>query len=272
MHFTMVITVAFVILLNLLFACKGNGLKTLTCTNYKFCSCVGNHLLCNITDANFVLPSNISLGEAIESMTIQGDGYSVNIPDKYYSESWSILKSFELIGSSSRNRLSLPLNFTQALKNLTIFRIRSSNLCDIERYAFSFLNHIVEIDISNNGKLHVTEVEKGLHNFSSETIKTFNISGIHNAENMEEFAVSGNLLSPLGSVRVFDISWTRASKLLSSFNLMPNLVSINMSGTILLGPALCFSSLVSLQNLEFFTMDHWPKLARDDGLSDHKTL
>ena len=89
---------------------------------------------------------------------------------------------------------------------------------------------------------------------------------------MEEFAVSGNLLSPLGSVRVFDISWTRASKLLSSFNLMPNLVSINMSGTILLGPALCFSSLVSLQNLEFFTMDHWPKLARDDGLSDHKTL
>ena len=147
----MVKTVAFVILLNLLFVCKGNGLNTLTCTNYKFCSCVGNNLLCNITNANFVLPSNISLGEAIESMTIQGDGYSVNISDKHYSDSWSVLKRFELIGR--RNRLSLPLNFTQALKNLTIFRVSNSNLCDIERCAFSFLKHIVEIDISNNGKL-----------------------------------------------------------------------------------------------------------------------
>ena len=260
---------AFALLRNLIFARDSFELDTLTCTSHDFCHCIRNVLLCNITNDNFILPENIALREEIVSISLQGEKFSVEIPDTYYNNSWSAIKHFEVIGS--RGILSLPLSFTQSLKNLTILRVRNSNLSFIESYAFSFLRNILELDLSNNGFLHIREVEKGLQNFSSETIKVFNISGIHNAENMQAFIVTGDLLSPLTSVKVFDMSWTRASKFHASFELMPSLVSINMSGTILLGPAVCFSSLANLQNLEIFTMDHWPKLARDDGLRDHQT-
>ena len=117
---------AFALLLNLIFARNSFELDTLTCTSHDFCHCIRNVLLCNKTNDNFLLPKNIALREEIVSISLQGERFSVEIPDTYYNHSWSAIKHFEVIGS--RGILSLPLSFTQSLKNLTILRVRNSNL------------------------------------------------------------------------------------------------------------------------------------------------
>ena len=120
-----------VLLLSSLFAMSSPESDVLSCTNREFCYCNGSVLLCNIKNAKFVLPDHIALEEEIVSVSIQGDNYSIEIPEKSYNQTWSAIKHLEIIGS--RNNLTLPYMFTQSLKNLTILRIRNSNLSFIAK-------------------------------------------------------------------------------------------------------------------------------------------
>lgn len=234
---------------------------TLSCTIHESCRCNGTVLNCFLMDTNFILPTHISPDETVDTVSISGGNYSVAIPVMDFNKSWSAIKYLEIFGS--RNNLTLRGSLTRALTNLEILRIRNSNLSAIEMSAFSYMSQIVEIDLSNNSFLDIKEIENGLHNFNSTDLKIFNISGIHNAENMRHFTLSRDLFFPLSAIEVLDISWTRAFSLSASFGLMPNLISLNISGTFIIGPSSCFSTLLKLNNLEVIAIDHWPTLARN---------
>ena len=245
--------------------CK--DITTLSCGFPEQCRCEDNTLECFFTDITFVLPSKVELAENTSTLWIHGTNYSIEIPDKVYNETWSHVRHLNVIGSSGRKGLMLPLTFTQRLTNLTTLHIRDSNLSAIDRGAFSEMNKIIQIDISNNSFLNIKEVEKGLQNFSAKTLKSFNISAIHNAENMNLFTVTRDLFHPLSSIEILDMSWTRAFSLDASFDIMPNLTCFNMSGTYIFGPDTCFSTLNRLHQLETLAMDFWPTLARNGDVS-----
>lgn len=207
------------------------------------------------------MPSYITMQAGLSVFVIHGKNYSIDIPNKVYDVSWSSVQRLEVSGS--QKNFTLPYNFTKTLHNLTLLRLRNSNLTGIERSALSNIKSIEELDLSNNSFLHITEVENGLENFQTNTLKIFNISAIHNAENMLQFALTEKLFYPLSSVQILDMSWIRASQIHASFGLMPNLISLNISGTLILGPVECFSTIIRLHRLELLALDHWPTLARN---------
>ena len=242
-------------------------ITTLSCGSQEQCRCEANTLDCFFVDVKFDLPSKVELPEQISSVVILGRNYTIDITDNVHNETWSQVRHLTIIGSSGREGLKLPLTFTEKLTNITTLVIRNSNLSAIASGAFSKMNKIIEIDISNNSFLNIIEVEKGLQNFTSRSLKLFNISAIHNAENMNLFTVTRGLFHPICSVEILDMSWTRAFSLDASFDMMPNLTCFNMSGTYIFGPDNCFSTLNRLPRIETLAMDHWPTLARNGDVS-----
>ena len=232
----------------------------LSCNSHIACSCNETLFSCYFTDTIFTLPGENRLSEDIDTIIIQGHSYTLSIPRIIYYSSWATIKRLEVTGS--RKNLTLTYNFMKALSNLRVLRLRNSNLIEIEKFAFSNLNQLMELDLSNNSFLHIREVENGLEEFNSTTLEIFNISSVHNAENMRDFTITKRLFFPLSSVKILDISWTRAIRVHASFGLMPNIISYNMSGTFILGPTSCFATINRLRKLEVIALDYWPTLAR----------
>ena len=238
--------------------------ERLSCSSHESCRCNGTVLSCFIQNTKFVMPSEVLLNDP-NVISIKGTNYSAEIPDKVYNNSWTAIRHLEIIGSI--NSLTLPFAFTKNMYGLEKLIIKNSNLSYIERYAFRNLSQLVELDLSNNSYLHINEVEKGLQMFTAQTLRLFNISAIHNAEDMREFALTKGLFSAISSIEVLDMSWTRAFKLEASFKLMPNLTSLNISGTLILGPTECFSSINRLSRLETIAIDYWPTFARNSDVT-----
>ena len=208
------------------------------------CLCNGTDfavLYCNFSQSVFRLPINI-VGY-LKHVKITGTNYSVDIPDQTYGSSWSVLETLEIHGhGGNRQQLNLPYKFTRKLSQLKLLRIRNAGLVSVERFAFSKLNAIRELDLSNNAFLNVKEIERAFSGYTANKLETLNISGIQISRTMPPPIRAE--LSPLKSLLNLDMSWTRGAfqnKLgivyrfpyayFPIYSIGPNIVTLNMSRT-----------------------------------------
>lgn len=222
------------------------GEEFLSCYS-QGCICTGTksaELHCNFTDAGFHVPATIS--RTLRHIKIHGTNYSIYISDQTYNDSWSVLESLEINGQGrSRHNLKLPRKFTIKLQQLKLFRIRNAGLVSIDERAFSNMNKMRELDLSNNELLNINAVASTFKGYTANKIKTLNISGTHRSKTALPFTTFWSF--PLESLLNLDISWTKSSiqdlgftyKGWSSFlkyrdftkYLLRNLVTLNISGT-----------------------------------------
>ena len=236
----------------------------LSCNSHFNCSCQERHfakLTCNFMNTNFTIPSELSLD--IQHIAFHGTNYTLRFPELISGFSWATLESLEIFDSTKI--FTLPYNFFKWLSGMKLLRLKRVNLISIETEAFSNLTSLVNLDLSMNSRLYIASVQQGLKKFASNNLEVFNISGIHNAESTSPFSITDELFRPLSvsNLKVLDMSSMRAFSLRTSFELLPNLVCVNLSRTSIFGLPSCLSTLNLLSSLKVFVMDNWPVLARE---------
>ena len=227
---------------------------------YSGCLCSGTNrdmLQCNFTQSVFYFPKSIVL--TIKHLKITGTSYTVYIPDRIYDSSWSVLESFEIYGhGGNRQQLTLPYQFTKRLSRIKLLRIRNAGLVSIDKHAFSNMSAMEHLDLSNNEFLNKKEVEDAFSGYTANRLQTLNISGIHSSKILSPF--TNLVLYPLTSLLNLDVSWTKAALIHvhKSFSILPNLVTLNISGTYQLERTNCSHPKLYLKNLKNLRMDYWP--------------
>ena len=236
--------------------------EELECNPGTRCNCLGSNLTvmsCNISNGVFTLP--IDLSPQLRSVKIAGRNYSIHISNSDYGDSWQRIENLEIFGDDGKGDLRLRKTFTDKLSRVKLFRITNAGLRSIDRSAFSNMISLEHLDISNNAFLNIHEFTNGLFEFKTHTLKTVNISGIHSGNRMEMFSIYFSLLSRLLSVNNLDMSWTRGSVLVATFELLPELRMLNISGTHLFQSLSCIRTLTRLEHLHELRMDYWPTTA-----------
>lgn len=180
----------------------------------------------------------------------------------------SLVGNYSLIekidASDYRHSLTISSSLLSNFFGLRYLRLHHCNIVTIETGAFRNLSELRTLEISGNSLLRYNSISDGLQFLNSPLLYMLNISGNHNAEDLEFAHIQYEMFEYLSntSLTVLDISWARLSYILAPFYLLSHLEVLNMTGTFLTGHAGCLSSIVTLENLTTIALDHWPKFTR----------
>ena len=215
-------------------------------------------MVCNVSDGMFTLP--IDVPPQLRNFKIVGQNYSINISNQEYGNSWQSVEELEIFGDGDEGDLRLPNVFTEKLRQIKLFRIRNAGLRSIDLLAFSQMMALEHLDLSHNAFLSFEEASDGLAGFEPGTLKTLYLSGIHNGERMGIYSINYESFMYVSSIQSLDISWTRAAVHFASFESLPNLRMLDLSGTHTLYGN-CVWTLTRLEHIQELRMDYWPTIA-----------
>ena len=148
--------------------------------------------------------------------------------------------------------------------NITHLRLHHCGVNGITPDAFIGTRNLEVLDLSGNSYLMFNNLTESVRLASILHLKVLNISGIHNAAPYPEAIISSEFCSTFRSskLEVLDLSWIFATEMRCSFAVFPHLRILNISGTDIDGTKPCLSTLLTLQNVETFALDHWPTISR----------
>ena len=238
-----------------------SGEAMLTCDSEN-CECSdtdSSRISCFYMDESFLIPKEIS--GHLRSVTIQGMNFSVHIPDQEYSDSWSMVESFEIVrkDGDDKHELNLPYNFTRKLGRVKVFRMRNTGLISIEGKAFRNMTALEHLDLSRNKFLNLRSLDLAMVQRSLANLNVLNISRIHSGERMSLYNIKPSLFHSISAIKTLDISWTRIVSL-KRLEILSNLETLNISGTpILFNDETCLETILLLKNLTVWRMEHWPR-------------
>ena len=246
--------------------------EQITCNSLKCeCECTGpalSKISCYFTDESVCLLTGVSTH--LRSSKIEGRNVSIYIPDQDFEDSWSVIESFEIYGFRKNFRFHLPYRFTRKLHQITLFRLRNvSSVMTLDNVAFSNMTLLEHLDLSGNEFMKTEHLVHALTELTSVTMKTLNLSRVliaskftlYKTVELTPFTAVEKLTQQIPIIKHLDLSWTRAYFSFVELKSLPNLVTLNISGT-LKNPFYGCVALQQHRRLEVLRMDNWPEVRR----------